>query len=252
MKTLLLLLIITLTVSVVHAQSPPAEKRLALVMGNGNYAHNSALPKATNDADDMAATLTQLGFEVLMHKDVNKPAMQRAIGEFNTKLAGYSVGLVYYAGHGTEVNGRHFMAPTDANPTNAAEAEQMCLTTNQLITGMAAAKAQTNIVILDTDRTNPFDSTATLRRTSVSSLHDVDTPIGFVVAYATAPGRPAIEGTGRNGLYTGALLKAMIEPNQPLSQLFQTVRGKVLRESKNKQIPWESMSLTKDFYFLKK
>lgn len=252
MKILLPLVLIGLSVSAVRAQSPVAEKRLALVMGNGNYAHNSALPKATNDADDMAATLTQLGFEVLVHKDVNKPAMQRAIGEFNTKLAGYSVGLVYYVGHGTEVNGRHFMAPTDANPTNAAEAEQMCLTTNQLITGMAAAKAQTNIVILDTDRTNPFDAAATYHRTSVSSLYDVGAPLGFVVAYATAPGRPALEGTGRNGVYTGALLKAMAVPNQSVSELFRHVRGEVIKQSGNKQIPWESMSLTKDFYFLKK
>ncbi|MFD2571162.1 caspase domain-containing protein [Spirosoma soli] len=250
MKTLLPLLIIGSLMGAVFAQSPPAEKRLALIIGNGTYTQHTPLPKALNDADDMVAILTRLGFEVLLHKNLNKEAMQKAVSEFTSKLAGYPVGLVYYAGHGIEVNGLHFMAPIDAGPTNAADVEQMCLMTNQLINGLKSAKAKTNIIILDTDRTNPFERSFT--RTATNPLNDLDTPIGFVVAYATSPGRAALEGTGRNGLYTGALLKAMTVPNQTLIQMFRAVRADVIQQSNNRQIPWELTSLTGDFYFSRK
>lgn len=245
-----LILLLTSCVLTQPAAQPTAEKRLALVIGNNEYAHHTPLLKAVNDADDMAATLTQLGFEVLLHKNADKSAMQRAINEFQTKLPHYSVGLMYYAGHGTDVNGQHFMVPTDAKPTDAAGVEQMCLKTSQLITEMEAAKLKTNIIILDTDRTNPFERT--LQRASTGSISDADAPIEFYIAYATSPGHPALEGTGRNGLYTAALLKSIVVPNMPIKGVFKQARMEVSKQSNNKQMPWELSSLTSSFYFLKK
>jgi uncharacterized caspase-like protein len=77
----------------------------------------------------------------------------------------------------------------------------------------------------------------------------MDAPIGSVIAYATSPGKTAADGNGRNGLYTAALLKALQIPNQTIIQLFQQVRSEVIRQSNKKQVPWESTSLTGDFYF---
>lgn len=247
MRTLLFLLLSGFIVNPMAAQST-AEKRLALVIGNGNYVHGSALPNALNDADDMAAALTGLGFEVVVCKDADRVTMQRAVNEFGTKLKGYQTGLVYYAGHGIGLNEKQFLVPADANPTKAADVGAMCVLTNQLIASMELAKARTNIIVLDTDRTNPFGSD-TLRRNLGGY---VETPIGFIIAHATSPGQAAVESTGRNGLYTSALLKAMVIPNQTLVQLFTSVRADVLRRSRNKQIPWESTSLTEDFYLVRK
>lgn len=246
MKILFFIVLSGFALNGITAQ-PMTEKRLALVIGNGNYAHGSTLPNALNDATDMAAALTKVGFEVIVHKNTDRATMQRVINEFGTKLKGYQTGLVYYAGHGIEMNEQQFLVPADANPTKAADVGAMCVLTNQLIASMALAKARTNIIVLDADRTNPFSDT--LRRNSGGY---VETPIGFIVAHATSPGQVAIEGTGRNGLYTSALLKAMVIPNQTLVQIFTHVRADVLQRSQNKQMPWESTSLTEDFYLVRK
>jgi uncharacterized caspase-like protein len=223
------------------------EKRLALVIGNGDYTNGASLPKAINDVNDMAIALPQAGFEVMSYKNVDRTAMKRAISEFSAKLKGYQVGMIYYAGRGIQAENQEYLVPTDADFSKPEAIKSMCMPVSQLVEELAAAKVPINIILLDADRTNPVESTYT--RNSLSSL---DTPLGFVVAYSTAPGKALVDSQGRNSLYTEALLQAMAIPDQTLIQMFQTVRAHVIKESNNKQLPWETTSLTSDFYFRRK
>ena len=91
-----------------------AEKRVALVIGNSAYQHTAALKNPSNDATDMAATLQQLGFDVIDGNDLTKEEMEQRIRAFAVKLAGADVGLFFYAGHGLQVDGKNFLAPVDA------------------------------------------------------------------------------------------------------------------------------------------
>ncbi|GAB3894235.1 hypothetical protein GCM10028825_36220 [Spirosoma agri] len=226
--------------------SPP-EKRLALVIGNGSYTQRSAVPQALNNADDLAALLPKLGFDVMLVKNVDKAHMQLAIHQFSTKLKGYQVGLVYYTGHGVQDGENLFLLPVDANPTTAADVGEIGLKTHQLITDMASAKAVTNLILIDSDR----DNLSTHSYTRPLGL-DLDTPVGFVVAYATRPGKSMVAVEERNSLYTAALLREIVIPNQSVIDVCQHVREEVIKRSNYKQTPWELTSLTSNFYFQRK
>ncbi|QHV96075.1 caspase family protein [Spirosoma endbachense] len=223
------------------------EKRLALVIGNGDYTNGASLPKAINDANDMAVALPRAGFEVMLFTNVDKTFLKRAISEFSAKLKGYQVGMIYYAGSGIQAENQEYLVPIDADFSKTDAIKSMCLPLSQLVEEVAAAKVPVNIILIDADRTNPVESMYT--RNSPRSL---DTPLGFVVAYSTAPGKALVDNQGRNSLYTEALLQAMAIPDQTLIQMFQTVRAHVIKQSNNKQLPWESTSLTSDFYFRRK
>ena len=247
MKIILLLLLAELAFGQATPAQPP-EKRLALVIGNGTYKTATPLPTAPTDAGDIAAVLPRLGFEVLTYTNADKATMQRAIREFGAKLKGYSAGLIYYVGHAIQIDGKQFLVPTDAKLDQTVAMEPMCMLVNQFITSMESAKARTNILVLDADWAAPF-VTDTLNRGAAGSL---DTPVGFVVAQSTAPGRPVVLPAGRNGIYATALLKQLVIPNQTITQLFRNVRAEVVRQSNNTQLPWESTSMTEDFYLLRK
>lgn len=239
---------------VVTYKKPPVvvlEKRLALVVGNADYPGSNKLENPVNDANDMAASLKALGFDVLLYTNLNNRAMREAINSFGDKLRDYQVGLFYYAGHGVQSKGRNYLVPLDAKPESENEIEYDCLLADRILSKMEDARTRTNIVVLDACRNAPFERSWS-RGGGDNGLATMDAPIGSVIAYATAPGKTAADGNGRNGLYTTALLKALQLPNQTIIQLFQQVRADVLKQSNNKQLPWESTSLTSDFYFQKK
>ena len=232
-------------------KKPPVlvlEKRLALIIGNADYPGSNKLSNPVNDATDMAAALKKLGFEVIQFTNLNNRGMREAINTFGEKLRDYQVGLFYYAGHGVQSKGRNFLVPLDAKPESDNEIEYDCLLADRILTKMEDARTRTNIVVLDACRDTPFERKWN-RGGGDNGLATMDAPIGSVIAYATSPGKTAADGNGRNGLYTAALLKALQIPNQTIIQLFQQVRSEVIRQSNKKQVPWESTSLTGDFYF---
>lgn len=239
---------------VVTYKKPPVlvlEKRLALIIGNADYPGSNKLGNPVNDANDMAAALKKLGFDVVQYTNLNNRSMREAINVFGDKLRDYQVGLFYYAGHGVQSKGRNYLVPLDAKPESENEIEYDCLLADRILTKMEDARTRTNIVVLDACRNSPFER-SWQRGGGDNGLATMDAPIGSVIAYATAPGKTAADGNGRNGLYTAALLKALQLPNQTIIQLFQQVRAEVLKQSNNKQLPWESTSLTGDFYFQRK
>jgi hypothetical protein len=221
-------------------------KRIALVIGNGAYTKAPPLKNPPNDARDMAATLRTLSFDVTSGINTNQRDMKRLIREFGQKLKSGGSGLFYYAGHGVQSKGRNYLVPIDADIQSEAEVEDSGVDASLVLNYMDDAQNGLNIVILDACRNNPF---ARSFRSATDGLAQVDAPTGTLIAYATAPGRVASDGTGQNGLYTSELLKQMRVPGLSATEMFMRVRAEVMKQTGNKQVPWEASSLVGSFYF---
>jgi len=222
------------------------ERRIALVIGNGTYTNAPALKNPPNDAHDMAAMLKTLGFEVASGVNVNQREMKRLIREFGQKLKSGGSGLFYYAGHGVQSKGRNYLIPIDADIQSEAEVEDSGVDVGLVLNYMDDAQNGLNIVILDACRNNPF---ARSFRSAADGLAQVDAPTGTLIAYATAPGRVASDGSGENGLYTSELLRQMRVPDVSATDLFMRVRANVMKQTGGKQVPWEASSLVGTFSF---
>jgi formylglycine-generating enzyme required for sulfatase activity len=225
-----------------------AETRIALVIGNSEYA-SGPLPNPANDAKLMGDSLTSLGFDVIARRNADQITMKRAIQEFGSRLekagAG-AVGLFYYAGHGIQLNGRNYLIPTTAKIDREGDVEIEAVSADWVIEQMRYARNQLNIVILDACRNNPFTRSM---RSADHGLASMDAPAGIIIAYSTAPGSVAADGSGRDSPYTEALTRAMRDLHEPVEQVFKHVRVGVMNQTGGKQVPWEASSLTGDFYF---
>lgn len=223
----------------------PAPRRVALVIGNSSY-KDSPLTNPVNDANDMAATLTGLGFDVLKHLNADQRQMKEAIRQFGERMQRGGIGLFFFAGHGIQVKGINYLVPVGANINKETEVEFEAVEAGFVLAQMEAAGNQVNIVVLDACRNNPF---ARSFRSGARGLATIDAPKGSIIAYATAPGSTASDGSGKNGLYTGALLKHMQVPGRSLEEVFSATRDEVMRKTNDAQVPWESTSLRGRFSF---
>jgi hypothetical protein len=223
----------------------PGDLRVALVIGNGAYAGSAALPNPANDAKAMGETLRGLGFTVVEARDASRAQMSEAIGKVRDSLRGkQGVGMLYYAGHGLQVDWRNYMVPVDAKITKPADVLEQTVELGQVIEAFKAAGNRMNIVVLDACRDNPFAGS------SAKGLAQLDAPPGTFLAYATAPGNVAEDGAvGQNGLYTSFLLQELKKPQAKIEDVFKRVRLQVRQKSEGRQVPWESTSLEDDFFF---
>ena len=220
----------------------------ALVMGNADYKHAGILRNPVNDATAISDTLQQLGFKVTTITDADKRKMEQSIREFGKQLKRQKgVGLFYYAGHGMQIEGENYLLPTDINPSNEFDVTYDAVPVGKLLGQMEVAGNGMNMVILDACRNNPF---ARSFRSSSRGLAQVVAPTGSFISYATAPGQVASDGDGKNGLYTEKLLKHMTTPGLTLERVFKQVRMDVQKASNSRQVPWDSSSVTGDFYFV--
>ena len=249
-KGLVFLIIITFFIVNVHSQLKQfsEEKRFALIIGNSDYTIG-VLSNPVNDAYAMAMALENLGFDVNLRLEVKtKDEMKRAIREFGLKLRQGGVGLFYFAGHGLQVDGFNFLIPINAQINSQEEVEYESVDVGFVLAQMEAAQNQMNIVILDACRNNPY---ARSLRSANRGLASINAPTGSLIAYSTAPGATASDGIGKNGLYTGELLKQIQLEDLKIEEVFKNVRANVLAKSGGKQVPWESSSLIGDFYFIR-
>lgn len=221
----------------VSAQVDPF-KRVALVIGVSQYLNNRSLPNPDRDAAAMAAQLRRMGFEVVHVPDARRMAMLQALTELRERLRGAAVGLVYFAGHGMEVDGRNFLIPGDVNMALEDDVRHNAVPLDAVLEKFGSTPAK--LVILDACRDNPF------ARGGGGGLAPVDrAPEGTLIAYATSPRSAALDGqSGGNGLYTGELLRAMALPGATAEEVFKATRLAVATRSGGRQIPWESTSLT--------
>ena len=230
--------------------SATASERVALVVGNGGYSRISTLDNPVNDATLMARTLEGVGFDVSLVIDADRETMNRAIKAFGRRLArgrDEAVGLFYYAGHGVETGGRNYLIPLSAEIGSETELKSDAVPAEWVLSWMEEAGNRLNMVILDACRNNPYGDTF---RSGSRGLGRVDAPSGSLIAYSAAPGKVATDGKGDNSPYTAALAVAMTEPGLKLEDVFKRVRVAVEHETNRLQTPWESSSLTGDFYFV--
>ena len=229
-----------------------AVERHALVIGNANYAANP-LRNPVNDARDMGARLTELGFQVELLLDADLPTMLSGVIEFGKSLDDNSVGLFYFAGHGMQAY--NLQSDSDSNfllPVNFAMSDEKqlpfdTLDVNRVVSAMSGSRSGgANIIILDACRDNPYERSF---RTSSRGLTQMAGAEGLLIAYATAPGKVAADGDGRNGLFTEQLLLALDQPGQPVENVFKLVRQGVAGASGRAQVPFVSNGLIGDFYF---
>lgn len=222
------------------------ESRIALVIGNATY-KDSPLLNPVNDAHDIAARLRQAGFTVMLHDNATKQQMEQAISDFGARLTENTVAMVFYSGHGIQVQGRNFLVPVDARMGTEQQVRLQTLDLDILLDQMAAARSRVNLVVLDACRDNPFEHKF---RSLSGGLAQMNAPEGTMIAYATAPGKVASDGEGRNGLYTEELLKAISQPGLAIEEVFKRVRVGVRQRSDGAQTPWESSSLIGDLVIL--
>jgi formylglycine-generating enzyme required for sulfatase activity len=223
------------------------EHRVALIIGNGAYP-GTPLDNAANDARAMATALGKLGFEVTALENSSKKPMERAIIAFGEKLKQpNTVGLFYYAGHGMQVKGQNYIIPVDAAIDHEADVRIETVPVDLVTDQMGDAGNRLNIIILDACRDNPFERK--LRGAGGHGLAAMDAARGTLIAYATAPGATAADGTDGHGLYTDELLRALKEPGLKVEEVFKRVRVAVAQRSRGVQTPWESSSLTGEFVF---
>ena len=245
-KRLLARASLALTALAASAQAnAPLDVRIALVIGNSAYSGSAALSNPANDAKAMSEQLRKLGFQVLELRDGSRSQMTEAIEDARKRLHGRSgVGMLYYAGHGVQIDWRNYVVPVDARPRSQTEVVAQAVDVESVINAFKQAGNRVNILVLDACRNNPFEGTA-----SVKGLAQLDAVPGTFLAYATAPGNVADDGEGENGLYTGYLLQEMAKPISRIEDVFKRVRLQVRQKSRGNQIPWESTSLEEDFVF---
>jgi len=225
-----------------------AEPRTALVVGNARY-ENNPLRNPVNDARDLAEALRAVGFEVLQKENLNQREFKQIISDFARRLKERGgVGLFYYSGHGVQVAGENYLIPVDAAIHSEADVKFEAVDAGQVLSNMKQAGNGLNIVVLDACRDNPYRGW--YRGDGHKGLVRMDAPTGSIIAYATAPGTVAADGTGRNSPYTAQLLRAMRMPGIGIEQLLKRVRIQVAKATGNRQVPWESSSLMGDFFFV--
>ena len=222
-----------------------AEKRVALIIGNGAYPM-APLRNPINDARAMAKTLNQLGFEVILRTNLSQRGMIEALRDFGARLGRGGEAVFYFSGHGMQVKGRNYLIPVDADIRGEDEVPYMSLDMAQVLDKLEAARSRANIVILDACRNNPFVRTF---RSGRMGLAQMDAPVGTLIAFATAPGSEARDGDSEFGTYTRHLLQHLSTPGLQAELVFRRVREDVTAETKDRQVPWESSSLKGDFFF---
>lgn len=230
-----------------------AESRMALVIGQSTYKSVPALPNPGNDAKAMTQLLTASGFEVSSASDLTQNEMRTAISDFAGKVAAKgadTVALVFYAGHGIQVDGENFLIPIDIDPKREADIPMQAVRLNDVLNTLASVPSRMRLLLLDACRNNPFPAVS---KSAGSGLAIVDAKVGApgtFLSFSTSPGAVAEDGSGANSPYTTALLEAAKQPNIPIEETFKRVRVAVNKATDGRQTPWDSSSLTEDFKFI--
>ena len=251
-RNLLLLSALLLSFQFLIPRVALAENRVALVIGQSAYRAVPALPNAANDGKHMVELLGSAGFDVTAAPDLSQNDMRQAISDFAAKVAASgpdTVALVFYAGHGLQIDGENYLVPVDVDPKREADIPLQAVRLNDLMNTLGALPTRMRIFMLDACRNNPFPA---LNQTAGHGLAIVNTKAGApgsFISFSTSPGAEAEDGNGEDSPYTTAVLSVAKEPNVPIEEAFKRVRVAVNQATDGRQIPWESSSLTSDFKF---
>jgi hypothetical protein len=231
------------------ADAQTAEKRVALVIGNGQYTRPALkLENPTNDAQDIAQALREIGFDVMLYTDIGKSKFDQALGDFARKARNADTALLYYAGHGLQRGGRNYFLPIDIDPRDEFDFDFLAIKQDSVLDAVSQAKS-VKIVILDACRDNPLAKQIVASRSWGGGLARIDAAEEMVIAYAAASGRLAFDGDRRrNSPFAAALVKRIKEPGLEINTMFRRVANDVYEETKGGQHPEFSSSLRTDYY----
>jgi uncharacterized caspase-like protein len=247
---------LALAVAAIVCVSMPvvAADRVALVIGNGKYINANTLPNPPNDARAMAKALSAIDFDVSFGEDLDHTGMERLVRDFLRKSASAKIALIFYAGHGLQVDGRNYLVPIDAKLEAASDLNYETIKLDDILDSLSDP-SRANIIILDACRDNPLARTfaahlGASRSAAVSTgLAPYSTVgSGTLIAFSTAPGQVALDGDGANSPFTEGLLKYLATPGLEVRQMLTRVRDDVARATHDRQLPWDNSSLRGDVY----
>lgn len=243
-------ILLAISLSLLSGEPASAEKRVALVIGNSGYQNVARLDNPANDASAMSAVLKGAGFDLVeSRRDLNTSEMRRALRDFSDKARGADVAVVYYAGHGIEVDGANYLIPVDAVLERDIDIYDEAFALDRILVTIEPAR-QLRLVILDACRDNPFAKT--MKRTIGSraigrglAKVEPNSP-NTLIAFASKAGSTASDGDSRNSPFTAALVKHIAKPGLDLRRVFGFVRDEVLKNTSNRQEPYVYGSLGGD------
>jgi len=218
------------------AQNIDTDPRYALVIGNGNYRELGKLKNPKNDATDMAEALRKLNFDVELLIDADLVSMENGVNRLGAKLATSpkSMGFFFYAGHGVQSNGVNYLIPSDAYISDEVYLRTKALAVQSILDTFQGARNELNVIVLDACRDNPFG----WARTGTRGLSVVGSqPTGSIIVYATGAGSVAMDGSGRNGVFTQELLKHIQTPGLEIKEIFNRTGAAVQAATSGKQVP---------------
>ena len=236
-------------VSFGFARDAGAEKRVALLVGNGAYANAGRLDNPARDAQALATKLRQTGFDVETVIDQGKKGIEESLRRFARNVEGADVALFFYAGHGLQLADRNYLVPVDAKLERESDVRFEAIELREPIE-LIQSNAKVGIVLLDACRNNPLANRLKSRGRALGrGLAVVDTGAGeMLVVYATSPGMIAEDGDGSNSPFTTALLDHVATDGIEVQTMIKRVIGSVQKQTAGRQIPWQLSSLTSEVY----
>ncbi len=242
------------------AQAATADaKRVALVIGNSKYVHAVALPNPANDAHLIASTLRNAGFLVIEGVDQDNAGMHSLISRFTEQSYDAALAVIFYAGHGMQVDGKNYLIPVDAELTSPAYLKTRTVQIDDFMAALPPDPA-VGVIILDACRDNPLARTlaASMPKSRSASLGTGLAPVeaksdgvgtgGILIAYATDPGAIAFDGNGVDSPYSTALARHLTEPGVEIQSALTRVRGEVAETTQGRQRPWHNASLGREVF----
>jgi hypothetical protein len=247
-------LILSVVCLVFTASAASADKRVAFVVGNGAYKNVAPLPNPSVDAKAIAATLRNVGFEVVEGSNLTRDKMTERLLDFGKKAQGADVALFFYAGHGIAISGTNYLLPIDADIKSEMDVKLGAAINIDLTLEQTMGDAKVKLVFLDACRDNPFaakiKSNSATRSVNVQTgLAEMKSGEGTLIAFATGPGQTALDGQeGNNSPFTRALLANLTQPGMEIQQAMTKVRAQVNEETNKGQLPWGHTNLIGSVY----
>lgn len=222
--------LITIFLILILSSFPVAAKRLALVIGNDNYASVPKLKKAGNDATSMAAELRNAGFDVKLHKDLTYRGMVKAVDAFTSSITGGDEVVVFFAGHGLQLKSGNYLLPVDIEAESISEVEKTAYALDELKDKLSEARPAFSLVIADACRA-PFENKGRAISTS-RGLSPVEPAKGQMVVYSASRGQEALDrlsntDTNPNSVFTREFLVRMKQPGVRIEDIVREVQDAV-------------------------
>lgn len=223
---------------------------VALVIGNAAYKKTTALANPVNDANDIAAAMKKLGWQVIVQTDATLSGMKQAVRDFAGKLKGQPAGFFYYAGHGVQFDGVNYLVPIDADIQLKAETQASTISMDFVLQAMEETGVPVKMVVLDACRDNPFEKTRSVAGASRGLALVGSQPKGTVLVYATGPGDVSLDGSGRNGVFTESFLPHLATPGLEFREIIDLTGASVQEKTGGKQTPWINSSYFGKLYLV--